>query len=76
MGFQDGTRLDDETIGEVVGSARGLQKMDIAGLVGHLRETRNVYPDVFSNRETMASWAWDKYNRWLDPCAALSGQWP
>ena len=74
--FQDGTKLDDATIGQVVGSARESQEMDIAGLVNYLQETSNVYPDVLSDYRLIAPWAWERFNKWLDPCAALGSRWP
>ena len=74
--FEDGTALDDTTIGQVLGASSGLQNVNCDGLVAHLQETNNVYPHVLEGGEAWAKWARDKYNRWLDPKAAPVGTWP
>ena len=42
--FEDGTPLNNSTIGQVIGASSGLRNMDCADLVDHLRLTKNVYP--------------------------------
>ena len=148
--FEDGTTMDDTTIGQVLGASSGLENVNCAGLVEHLKETDNVYPQVCTFRsksflfgsklgshttfsahivgalplvlyqtlgrkpkklskhllllpnlvhlswvsaldqamltqkrtqvlnggEQWAEWARYKYNKWLDPAAAIPGTWP
>lgn len=74
--FEDGTPLDDITLGQVVGASSGLKNMNCAGLVNHLRLTKNVYPDVLAKSKPCAKWARDAYNKWLDPEAPPTGWWP
>ena len=74
--FEDGTELDDTTIGEVVGYYNGLDDVKCTGLVEHLRQTDNVYPRVLAGGVEMAVWARDMWNHWLDPAAAPVGSWP
>ncbi|CAF9939509.1 MAG: hypothetical protein ALECFALPRED_008159 [Alectoria fallacina] len=59
--FEDGTPLDDGTIGQVIGASSGLQNVDCAGLVEHLRLTNDVYPQVRDGGEAWAVWARDAY---------------
>lgn len=61
--FEDGTRLDDTTIGQVLGASSGLKNVNCAGLVAHLKETDNVYPAVLNGGDQWAQWARYKYNR-------------
>lgn len=76
--FEDGTPLDEKTIAEIIGAFSGLQKMNCAGLVDHLRLTNNVYPNVLADgpHKMFATWARDAWNKWLDPAAAPVGMWP
>ena len=74
--FEDGTRLDDTTIGQVLGASSGLENVNCAGLVAHSQETDNVYPQVLNGGGQWAQWARYKYNRWLEPAAAMPGTWP
>ena len=74
--FEDGTPLDEETIGKVVGETSGLSAINCTGLVDHLRQTSDVYPEVLAGGEEMVKWVRDIYNKWLDSCAAPIGQWP
>ncbi len=72
--FEDGTPLDETTIGEIIGAPSGLKGLDVTGLVDHLQETNNVYPDILKGGEPMAAWARDAWNHWLDPQAAPLGR--
>ncbi|CAD6583751.1 MAG: hypothetical protein ASARMPRED_001494 [Alectoria sarmentosa] len=74
--FEDGSPLDEATIAQVIGASSGLQNVDCAGLVEHLRRTDDVYPEVRDGGEAWAVWARDAYGRWLDPMAAPMGGWP
>ena len=74
--FEDGTPLDDVTIGQIVGATCKLDPMDCTGLVSHLRETKNVYPQVLAGGRPVADWARNAWNKWLDADAAPVGQWP
>ncbi len=76
--FEDGTPLDEKIIGEIIGAFSGLQNMNCAGLVDHLRVTNNVYPDVLADGDhnMFATWARDAWNKWQDPAAAPVGMWP
>lgn len=76
--FQDGTRLDDTTIGEIIASTKGVQNVNITGLVEHLRltGTGRLYPDVLARPAEMTAWARDTMNSWQDRYAAPDGQWP
>lgn len=74
--FEDGTPIDDKTIGEVLGSNSGLQPMNCNGLVAHLKETNDVYPTALNGGQEWADWVRNIYNQWLDPMAAAVGQWP
>ena len=55
--FEDGTPLDDTTIGEIIGASSGLQNVNCAGLVNHLKLTNNVYPEVLAGGPAVAKWA-------------------
>lgn len=74
--FEDGTDIDDITIGKVVGHYNKLQDVDCTGLVEHLRRTDNVYPGVLAGGIVIAVWARDMWSHWIDPCAAPVGSWP
>lgn len=74
--FEDGTPLDDSTIGQVIGACSGLQNMNCIGLVDHLRLTKNVYPQILSDGNVWYHCARTAYNKWLDRHAAPIGFWP
>ena len=74
--FEDGTDLDDGVIGQVVSHFSGLDNMDCTGLVDHLREINDVYPQVVAGGSAMATWVQDVWNKWFDPKAAPVGCWP
>lgn len=74
--FEDGTPLDDTTIGKVIGAASGLENMNCAGLVDHLKRTDNIYPEVLAGGHEWSQWARDAWSMWLDPQAAPVGSWP
>ena len=76
MKFQDGSTLNDETIGEIVGAVEGLPDIDLTGLVTHLRDIGEVYPEVFVEHEALAPWAHDCYNWWQDPYTPHTSEWP
>ena len=46
VNLEDGTTMDDTTIGQVLGASSGLENVNCTGLVAHLKETDNVYPQV------------------------------
>ena len=74
--FEDGTTMDDTTIGQVLGAFSGLENVNCVGLVTHLQETNNAYPQVLNDGEPMAQWARHMYTKWLGPEAAVLGTWP
>lgn len=74
--FEDGTDLDDTTIGDVVGRHNKLEPVDCTGLVEHLRQTDDIYPEVLAGGIEMAVWARDVWNHWIDRHAAPVGSWP
>ena len=74
--FEDGTPLDDTTIGEIVGYSSGVDSINCNGLVSHLQQTNEVYPEVLAGGHAMAVWARNAWNKWMDPEAALVGTWP
>lgn len=73
--FEDGTTMDDTTIGQVLGASGGLENVNCVDLVAHLQETNNVYPAVLNDGEQWAQWAHYKYNNWLNPEAARPSGW-
>lgn len=74
--FEDETPLDDITVGQVIGASSGLQNVTCAGLVDHLKKTKDVYPDVLAGKGEWRKWALDAWKKWLDPEAAPVGSWP
>ena len=74
--FEDKTPLDHITIGKVIGAASGLKGMNCEGLVDHLRQTNDVYPEVAGGGYQWGDWAQNAWNMWLDPEAAAIGTWP
>lgn len=89
--FEDGTDLDDTTIGEVIGYHKtpgdlkrthvpghrnNVQPVDCTGLVDYLQQTDNLYQQVLANGVGMAPWARDIWNLWQDDEAAPVGTWP
>ena len=53
---EDRISLETTTIGERIGASSGLQNVNCAGLVNHLRLTNNVYPE---GGPEWAKWARD-----------------
>ena len=74
--FEDDTPLDDQTIGRVIASSSGLEKVNCAGLVDHLRRTNDLYITVSTERKMWTLWARNAWVMWLDPKAPSVGKWP
>ena len=74
--FADGGKFDDNIIGQIIGESHNLSAMNLTGLVDHLKETKNVYPEVDADKTNMSILALNAWNKWLDPEAAPVGTWP
>ena len=57
-------------------SFNGRRRVDCTGLIRHLEQTKNVYPEVLAGGKEMANWARNIWNRSFDKHAPPVGEWP